>query len=139
MAKVADLFATIEAVHAAGLDAELWPQALAAITQIVGGAGTTLEVIEKPSLQHREFHSFGLPPAKQIEYLDHYAPLNPRIAFVSRQQPIEVAWDRLVLDKDAMDRSPFYAEFLARMDLRYFVGGVITNTPREFAALTVQR
>src|SRR5690348_2427030 len=58
-----DLLATVEAVHAAGLDAELWPQALAAMTRMIGGVGTTLEVIDRGTLAHHEFHAFGIAPA----------------------------------------------------------------------------
>jgi hypothetical protein len=37
-----DLLATIEAVHAAGLDEQLWPQALERVARVVGGIGCSL-------------------------------------------------------------------------------------------------
>jgi DNA-binding CsgD family transcriptional regulator len=139
MASGDDLVATIESVHAAGLDAQLWPRALAAVTALVGGIGATLEVIEKPSLRHREFRFAGLPPAEQLEYLDHYAALNPRLQLVVPRKSGQVAWDYQRFDENAMDRSPFYAEFLTRMDLRYFVTATIQWSPQEFSVVTVQR
>jgi len=37
-----DLVATVAAIHAAGLDAELWPRALGAVTAVIGGVGAAL-------------------------------------------------------------------------------------------------
>jgi len=139
MTRGRDLASTIEAVYAAGLDATLWAPALAAITQLVRGVGATLEVIEKPDLAHREFHQFGFPPAELLPYLDHYATLNPRLPFTLRQRSGEIAFDHLILDERAMDRSAFYAEFLPSLGLRYCVLGILGNTPQEIAVLTIQR
>jgi DNA-binding CsgD family transcriptional regulator len=139
MGPLDDLLATIAAVHAAALDGDLWPEALAGVTRVVGGVGATLEIIDKPSLRPREFHQFGLPPASDAPYLEHYARLSPRIAFVSRQRAGESTSDYNALDEYAMDHSPFYMEFLAGFGLRYFVGGVLANSDTEFSAITVQR
>jgi hypothetical protein len=49
MAETDDLLAAIEAIHAAGLDAERWQQALGAATDLCGGVGATLEVFDKPA------------------------------------------------------------------------------------------
>jgi DNA-binding CsgD family transcriptional regulator len=134
-----DIASTIEAVYAAGLDPTLWAPALAAMTRTVGGAGATLEVIEKPLLGHREFHQCGFPPAEVLPYLDRYAALNPRLPFALRQRPGEIVYDHLILDPPAMQRSAFYEEFLPRLGLRYCVIGVLANTEREIAVVTVQR
>jgi DNA-binding CsgD family transcriptional regulator/PAS domain-containing protein len=139
MASGDDLVATIEAVHAAGLDTQLWPHALAAVTALIGGIGATLEVIAKPTLCHREFRFAGLPPAEQLEYLDHYAALNPRLQLVLPRKSGEVTWDYQGFDENAMDSSPFYADFLTRMDLRYFVTATIEQSQQEFTVVTVQR
>jgi DNA-binding CsgD family transcriptional regulator/PAS domain-containing protein len=139
MAGADDFLATIETVHAAGFDAELWPDALAAITRIVGGVGATLEVLDKPNLRHRKFHSFGLPPAEELPYIGEFSALNPRLPLVLRQKPGDVGWDYMVLDEHAMDRNPFYSQFLAPIGLRYQICGVLGNTEREIAAFTIQR
>jgi DNA-binding CsgD family transcriptional regulator/PAS domain-containing protein len=134
-----DLLATIEAIHTAGLDAELWTPALAAITRCVGGVAATLEVYGKQPFRHLECHAFGFPAASEIEYCDHYLPLNVRVPFVSRENPGGINWDYQILDEQAMNRSPFYMEFLPRIDFRYFIDGIIANSEREFAAVVVHR
>ncbi len=74
-----DLLTTVEAVHAAGLDAQPWPQALAAGAGTLGGAAATIEAIDREKLCHRESLCHRLPPAGEIEYVEQYAALNPRI------------------------------------------------------------
>jgi len=132
MTRGRDLASTIGAVYAAGLDPTLWAQALAAMTELVGGVGATLEVIEKPALAHREFRQFGFPPAEVFPYFDRYSALNPRLPFTLRQRSGEIACDHLILDE-------FYAEFLPSLGIRYCVLGILNNTPQEIAILSVQR
>ena len=128
-----DLLATIEAVHAAGLDAALWPRALEQVAHAVGGIGCSLEAFERRPLRPREFHSYGMPPAGQIAYFEHYCALNPRWSLITRQKAGELGWDYLILDDAAMARSPFYADFLVKLDFPYLVYGMLESTDEAFA------
>jgi PAS domain-containing protein len=134
-----DLLATIEAIHAAGLDESLWPQALAATARTVGGNAATLEVFGKQSLRPVQMHSFGVPRREEIAYLARLAETNIRLPFVAEQPLDDMLWDFKIVDEGAMRRSPFYAEFLARMGMRYFVSGIVHKTADEFAAVCVHR
>jgi DNA-binding CsgD family transcriptional regulator len=134
-----DLLAAIEAVHAAGLDAERWPEALGSVTQLIGGVGAAFEVIDKATSRHTQFYHAGLPPADQPAYLDHYAKLSPRLAFGLRQRASVVTWDYQFIEEAAIDRSPFYMEFLSGMDCRYFVAAAVADDPTTFAGIGVQR
>src|SRR4051812_15168440 len=71
-----DLLATIEAVHAAGLDSSEWPRALAAVAETLGGHAAMFEVFDKRAACHREWHGFGVPPAAEIAYFEHYVADN---------------------------------------------------------------
>ena len=134
-----DLLATIEAVHVAGLDAERWPQALAAITQTIGGVGATLEVIDRRTFTHREFRSYGIAPAHQLQYVEQYAAISPRIRHALRQERGKIIWDYLAVDEQAMNGSPFYMEFLASQDLRYAIAGILDTPKEEFGVVGIQR
>jgi DNA-binding CsgD family transcriptional regulator/GAF domain-containing protein len=134
-----EFLSTIEAIYAAGLNAELWPQALASITQLIGGIGTTMEIIDRRSLSHLEFFSFGVPTANEIAYLDHYVSMNPRIPDALPRKGGDVVWDYCILDEKGIDRSPFYAEFLAPMDMRYATAAILGTVGGEFGAFAVQR
>ena len=139
MPKQDQLLATVEAVHAAGLDPERWPQALTAIAGTVGGIAATLETFDRRTSGLVEFHSFGLPPANEIAYLDQYSELNPRIPALINGKPGNLVSDYTVLDERAMDRHPFYAEFLAPAGYRYCIGGTLAVSAEESSLFSVQR
>ena len=62
-----DLIATIEAIHAAGLDADLWPTALARAAEVGCGVAATLETFDRTTLRHRAIHSWGLARADELK------------------------------------------------------------------------
>jgi DNA-binding CsgD family transcriptional regulator/PAS domain-containing protein len=134
-----ELIDTIEAIYAAGLDVELWPAALAAVTKLVGGVGATLEVIDRRTRSHLEFHAHGTPAPHEMPYLDHYAALSPRIPHALRQPQGQVVWEYLVADESEMTRSPFYTEFLAPLGMKYAAAGILHTPKTEFAACAIQR
>lgn len=134
-----DVLATIEAIHAAGLNNACWPQALAGVANAVGGGAATLEVFDKQTLRPREIYCHGVPPAHEIKYLDHYAALNPRLAVAARLPLGDVHWDWRMFDDAAIKRDPFYMEFLGSLDLRYLVSGIVITNAREFAGVCVHR
>jgi DNA-binding CsgD family transcriptional regulator len=139
MPKGNDLLATIEAVHAAGLDAGLWPKALAAVAATLGGSAAMFEVFDKRAACHREWYGSGVPPAAEITYFEHYIADNPRWLFMPRQRAGDISWDYQFIDERGMNEAPFYAELLAQMDLRYFMSGVLIATAEDYACISVQR
>lgn len=139
MAKGDDLLHTIETVHAAALDEALWPVALKATAQLLGGAGATLEVFAPPSQVPVAFHSFGIPPAGELDYFEHYAALSPRAAFAFGNRTDALLCDYLFIDEPAMDRDPFYAKLLPQADFRYYLAGKLFHTPQSLGAVSVHR
>lgn len=139
MAGVDDVLGTIEAIYAAGLDAEHWPKALARIAHNVGGIAATLEVFDRRAPDLIEFHSFGLPPANELAYRDGFATLNPRIPSLINGKPGSVITDYMVLDERAMRRDVFYADFLAPVGYRYFIGGILAVSEWRSSLFSVQR
>lgn len=134
-----DHLAAIDAINMAGLNAELWPQALAAVTRLIGGAAGTLEILDRKTFEHREFHAYGVAPAGELAYVREYAALSPRIPGALRQKAGEVTWDYRVVDERAIDRSPFYMEFLAPQGYRYAVAGILDVPRQELGVVAVQR
>ena len=134
-----DLLGTIEAVHAAGLDATLWPRALTAVAATLGGSAAMFEVFDKRAACHREWYGCGVPPASEIDYFEHYIAGNPRWLFMPQQRAGDVSWDYQFIDERGMNEAPFYAELLAQMDLRYFISGVLMATAEDYACISVQR
>jgi DNA-binding CsgD family transcriptional regulator len=132
------LLQAIEAVHAAGLEEERWPDALGHATRLLGANCATLETLT-PSLEHLEFRGFNIPPADQLLYLREYVPLSPRTRFATSQRKGTLIWDYQMMSEAAMDRDPFYQGFLRQVDLRYFYGGVVAHNGQEMTAVTFHR
>jgi DNA-binding CsgD family transcriptional regulator len=130
------VLATITRIHAAGLDADKWPDALAAFADVVGGHGASLEFLERPTLRHRRMFSYGLPAVG--DYLAHYAPLCPRLPSALGRPVGAVQYDAQHIDDEEMNRNPFYAEFLARYDMRYYLGAVLLRSDDELVIAGVQ-
>jgi DNA-binding CsgD family transcriptional regulator/PAS domain-containing protein len=140
MAGADELLATIEAIYAAGLDGDLWPQALAAVTQAFGGISAMVEVFDRTPFALREFHSFGVPPLNELKYLDQDWRSNPRIPFAIKTKPGDLISDYMVLDGErAIDRDPFYAGFLAPIGCRYCLIGHLETTKKVDFFFSVQR
>jgi len=135
-----ELSAAVLQIHAAGLDAAKWPEALGAVAKLIGGAAATFEVFDPSSVSHRAFYGFNIPHAEEIAYLADYIADNPRWAvLMPRQKSGDIGWDYQFIDERQMDREPFYAKFLAALDMRYFLSGVLTATAEEYAVISVQR
>ena len=130
------VLATITRIHAAGLDADQWPDALCAFTDLIGGRGASLEFLERPTLRHRSMFSYGLPAVG--DYVAHYAPLCPRLPSALRCPAGGVQYDAQHIDEDEMDGNPFYAEFLAAYDMRYYLGAVLAKSDDELVISGVQ-
>ncbi|MBW0003000.1 MAG: LuxR family transcriptional regulator [Hyphomicrobiales bacterium] len=137
MARADDVFAAIEAIYAAGLDEALWPNALSALTQCVGGVSGTLASCS-PDMRLTEFRSFGTPLGSEHKYLADFQEINPRLAYCKGLRSGSLIWDYLMLDERGMDRDPYYAEFLAPMEYRYAIAAALpVEGPQSF--VSVQR
>jgi DNA-binding CsgD family transcriptional regulator len=134
-----DLIATIEAIHAAGLDADLWPTALARAAEVGCGVAATLEVFDRTTLRHRAIYSWGLASAEELSYVEHFAAINPRLPFVAKEPLDALIWDRMFLSEETMRRDPFYAEFLKQIEVRCFVGAIVASADDEFAGFCIHR
>lgn len=133
------LNAVIETIYGAAADAEAWPDALRAATELLEGAGATLEVIDKATLEPVLFSGAGVPTASEIDYLSEFIATSPRVALGCRQKTGDIGYDGQILSDREMDRDPFYNDFLAPHGFRYFVSGCLLQTPERYGVVAVQR
>jgi len=133
-----EVFAAIESIYSAGLDETRWPNALCALARCVGGAGATLATYAS-DMALIEAQSFGIPSGIEIKYLAHFQKINPRASHLIGLEPGSLIWDYLLMDERAMDRHPFYAEFLAPMELRYVVAAALPIEGPQYSSVSVQR
>jgi DNA-binding CsgD family transcriptional regulator len=134
-----ELLGVVGQLHAASVSPDIWPQALKALAATMGGVGATVEIIDRSAFSHLMYHGHGVPEAKEVAYFEQYSRLNPRLPPTLALAPGELSWDYQVLDEAEMDRSPFYAEFLRPMNMRYVVVGILEAGAGEVGVTTVQR
>ena len=124
---------------AAGLDAELWPQALASIMRCVGGIAATLEFYNRTPFALKEFHGHAVAPASEMKYIKDFLAVNPRIPAMMAQHHDTILHDYMVLEERQIDRDPFYADFLSPIECRYFISGRLKPQGDEHVGFSVQR
>lgn len=139
MAESDRLLETIELVHGASLDGGRWQEALGAISSLFGSHAASLEVYRKRPFALIDFHTAGLPPHGQADYLNQYATDNPRAAFAFRNLSKVTLCDYQLIDERMMDRDAFYTKYLRPLDLRYFLSGQIMDTPEIQGIVSIQR
>jgi len=133
------LTAAVAAVEEAGPDPGRWSAALGAIADLFGAQFATLETFDPESHRHIGFRASRLDADAMNAYLKHYADLSPRTKYIWRQPGRAIVYDHLVMDEAGMDRDPFYQEFLAPADLRYFISGSVSRTRGQHAVVSLQR
>ena len=133
------LAAVVRQFHESSINGEQWETALAAVADIFGDQACSLERFDPATGKHRFFRAAGIPPANQMAYLEEYARISPRIPLCFKLKGRSLAYDYLIMDEADLARDPFYSEFLPRLNLRYFVAGILRNRPDDFAVVAVQR
>lgn len=132
------LLDVLDPLYAAALDEARWPDALAALNRAFAGSGTTLEVhAGDDSLEF--FQQVDLPSDGIGKYTTYYHRVCPRLPFLRSLGAGRPACDAMHISEAGMDRSEFYADFLAPDNLRYFVGGTLFNCDHSFGILAVHR
>lgn len=133
-----DLNAVIESIYCAANLPDAWPAALRASGELFGGAGVTLEVIDKTAHNHEFYCSTGLPEAGEIEYLNHYVSVSPRLSLGQKSRTGDIGYDALVLPESGMAKDEFYSSFLTSLGLKYFVSGCLIQSPAQLAVVAIQ-
>ena len=133
------LAAVVRQFHESSINGEQWETALAAVAGIFGDQACSLERFEPSTGKHRFFRAAGIPSANQMAYLEEYARISPRIPLCFQLKDRKLAYDYMIMDEAELARDPFYSEFLPRLNLRYFVAGILRNRRDDFAVVAVQR
>ncbi len=133
------LGAAIAAIDDAGLHPESWPEALGVIADLLGAQFATLETFDPQTKRHLAFRASRLSQETMQAYISYYAGISPRTPGIWRRPDRSIFYDHLIMDESAMDRDPFYQEFLAPSELRYFLAGTVERTSGRHSLVTLQR
>lgn len=133
----------VRKIYAAAGDFSLWGDALAAVEEFTGSAGSVLNVISKDNLNesyllrgpriYAHYDDAGLE-----EYNRDLLPHCPRVAGGLAHPEWKVAYDYMILSEAEMDRNIAY-EWYGRHGLRYFIGAPIGETSKYTLMWSLQR
>lgn len=140
MRSEAEFLTVIDKINASALDAALWPRTLDAVANILGAVCVTAELIDLK--QGRPIYvEFGerLSAEAQDRYTDDFSRINPRIADGMGQRAGAIRYDYAFLSEKDIGLDPFYADFVAPLDLKYFISGHILGTPDHAGVFAAQR
>lgn len=129
----------VDGLYAAALGEADWVSALRLFVDLFDSPAVTLEFHDLAAQRVVHFEEVGIDPASMEVYVRDYGTINPRARFMFTKQRL-IGHDYLFMTDEAMDKDPFYADFLAPSNLRYFVcaqSKLLDNQVR--AVLAVQR
>ena len=136
----AKFLAVVEQIYGAALNGRRWPDALAAIAELFSGIDATLEIHDLRN-ENVPFMRYGRRLLKENveKYVAYYAGVSPRTAWLAATRQGQVSHDYDLISESEMDRDEFYADFLGRHDLRYFLSGTLANEDDTVSLVSVQR
>jgi DNA-binding CsgD family transcriptional regulator len=114
-----DALVIVDSLYASALGEAAWTPALERLADGVSAVGATLQLHDTASGRLLGFDFCRFDPAEVERYRRDYVWRSPRVEFLKRSKAA-VAFDHLFITEEEMDRDPFYQEFLAPIDLRYF-------------------
>jgi DNA-binding CsgD family transcriptional regulator/PAS domain-containing protein len=130
----------VEKIYGAAPDPSQWPDALQAVGDYFGDAGAVL-IYGRDDGQCAMIACPTLAPFAPAYLQDWWhrdirgGRARKRGYFLSR----DVITDRDVVTPEEMETHPFYADFLAGLDLKYFAGAMVSPDRRVEVTLGVQR
>jgi DNA-binding CsgD family transcriptional regulator len=96
------------------------------------------EVFDRTARAALLFEQARVSPEAIKDYAEHYHAISPRVAYGLRPDARPILHDAHILTEEDMARDPFYAEFLARQGLRYFLSMSLDPEPGILAVVSLQ-
>jgi DNA-binding CsgD family transcriptional regulator/PAS domain-containing protein len=131
-------FGLIDTIYGAALDEAAWVGALDSVNRYLGGSGAALFFVRGRDCHEATFVA-GLDPQLFVDYAADYFEADPKVAIAFDQRLNRIITDLDVIEEREMDRNAFYAECLARYDLRYCLATAMGVDRDTYAVVTSLR
>lgn len=112
--------------------------ALKDLSDAFGAECASFEVHDRAVARPLLFEQARVCPGAITDYTEHYHALSPRVSYGLRRDARPVVHDANILTEQEMAKDPFYAEFLARQGLRYFLSMALDPDPGTLAVVSLQ-
>lgn len=119
---------------------DAWPDVFDMLGAELGGVGALLELFdESGALGMVGPRSAFFDDNLMRSYLEDYHQLSPRPTVIARNNVPPIQYDAQLGTDAQLDKNPFYAEFLPRQGLRYFVSATLRFGDGLCGVVSVQR
>lgn len=119
---------------------DVWPDVFDTLGTELGGVGALLELFdESGALGMVGPRSAFFDDSLMRSYIEDYHNLSPRPAAIAHPDAPDIQYDAQLGSDADLDRNPFYAEFLPRQGLRYFVSATLRFGDGLCGVVSVQR
>lgn len=139
MISEARLDRVLDRIYAAALDATQWGGALSELAQMFASRVGTLELHDSTRQRLVFFDSVGVESRDAEDYGRHYARVNPRVKPLFGTTPGTVHCDYSWFSEHELGRFEFYEDFLARQDLKYYVGATLVSGAGRYGVIALVR
>lgn len=130
----------MSAVMEAVVEPDRWPDALDTVATFFGGVGAMVEFHSPDGSLVRLGPRGSIFEQRYLDlYLEHYAATCPRARSMMRPGARAVQSEEIIGDDTALDRHPYYVDFLGPQRLRYHLALRLRRTRNELGVLAVQR
>jgi DNA-binding CsgD family transcriptional regulator/PAS domain-containing protein len=136
MISQSDLASVIASIYEAGVDFNRWPDALARVSDAVGGHSASLV---RQGLTHEDCWGFGYRVEEGWDqlYFEHFHSVNPLWGRTWLAPAGSVHTDTMVMPRADLDRTEFFQEFLTPQGVGGMLNAVLLMEDRRQTILTV--
>ncbi|MEO1657947.1 MAG: helix-turn-helix transcriptional regulator [Pseudomonadota bacterium] len=130
----------VDQLYAGAIRGDGWNPALGAMSELLSAVGVSFEVFDVKARAPLIFdYNARMPLPDKMEYTEYYSPRSPRLNANLRAAPGSISFDHMILSEDEMDRDEFYTDFMAPLDLRYFLSVQVLSSPSHQGVFALQR
>jgi DNA-binding CsgD family transcriptional regulator/PAS domain-containing protein len=136
MINQSDLASVIATIYEAGVDFDRWPQALARVTEALGGASASLV---RQGATHEDCWGFGhrVEEGWDQRYFEHFHSVNPLWGRTWLAPAGSVHTDTMVVPRDDLARTEFFQDFLTPQGVGGMLNAVVLMEAGRQTILTV--
>lgn len=131
---------TVEKIYALATSDDDWESGLKSISDLLGAAGVSFEVINK-RLKCPSFLRLGGDFDRDLspEYLHYYSSISPRVRCAANYAAGDISFDYQILTEQEINHDEYYNDFAMPQGHRYFVAGHLLNDSSHIALFAAQR
>jgi DNA-binding CsgD family transcriptional regulator len=127
----------IAKMYEAAEDPALWSPSLTEFAKLFGGSAATMVTVDKNN-NITQFISGNVDDRFIREYESYYKDISPRLKFFRENSDNYIQFDHMHNSEESLDDDEYY-EWIQSFDLKYYLGGRLSDPEAEDSFLAILR